>query len=403
MAFTTTMLSWSVLEYWREMGNNELENAKEAIKWGTDYLMKATSKVSDGVVFVQVGDPNSDHTNWERPEDMTTDRTAYSVTTASPASEVPAEMAAALAASSLVFRKSDRDYPYQLLQRAILVFEFADKYRGSIKVCDAKDAMCPFYCSFNGYEDELLWGATWLFKATKNAYYWNYVNTNAKQIQGDVSEFGWDAKNVGINVLISNILLNQGSHDSSPFIDDANTFVCGVLPQSPSKSVSFSQGGLLFKEDDVNMQHVTGISFLVLTYAKSLDKSGKQIDCGSNSVVTSADLIKFVKSQVDYILGSNPMKMSYMVGYGKKYPQYIHHRGSSLPSLHNHPDSFSGDDAWQIFHSSTPNANQLTGALVGGPNINDEYTDTRLDSQHTEPTTYLNAPLVGVLAHFTQH
>ncbi|CAH9090766.1 unnamed protein product, partial [Cuscuta epithymum] len=128
MAFTTTMLSWSVLEYWREMGSEELENAKEAIKWATDYMMKATSKVSDGVVFVQVGEPYSDHTSWQRPEDMTTDRTAYSVTAASPGSEVPAEMAAALAASSLVFRKSDSDYSFQLLQRAEQVFVFADKY-----------------------------------------------------------------------------------------------------------------------------------------------------------------------------------------------------------------------------------------------------------------------------------
>ncbi|CAH9090768.1 unnamed protein product [Cuscuta epithymum] len=172
---------------------------------------------------------------------------------------------------------------------------------------------------------------------------------------------------------------------------------------SSTPSHMFAHRGLLFRDDDANMQHVTGISFLVLTYAKSLANSGKQLDCGNNFVATSADLIKFVKSQVDYILGTNPMKMSYMVGYGDNYPKSIHHRGSSLPSVHAHPDSFNGGDGWQIFHSSAPNANQLTGALVGGPNFDDVYIDTRFDSTHGEPTTYINAPLVGVLAYFTQH
>lgn len=35
--------------------------------------------------------------------------------------------------------------------------------------------------------------------------------------------------------------------------------------------------------------------------------------------------------QADYVLGKNPMKMSYLVGYGSDYPQYVHHRGSSIP------------------------------------------------------------------------
>ena len=51
MAFTTTMLSWSVVEFGRFMGS-ELSNAKTAIRWATDYLLKATAH--PGTVFVQV-------------------------------------------------------------------------------------------------------------------------------------------------------------------------------------------------------------------------------------------------------------------------------------------------------------------------------------------------------------
>ena len=42
MAFTVTMMSWSVIEYGDQMAAaGELGHATDAIKWGTDYLVKA--------------------------------------------------------------------------------------------------------------------------------------------------------------------------------------------------------------------------------------------------------------------------------------------------------------------------------------------------------------------------
>lgn len=42
MAFTVTMMSWSVLEYGKQLASNgELGHAMEAVKWGTDYFIKA--------------------------------------------------------------------------------------------------------------------------------------------------------------------------------------------------------------------------------------------------------------------------------------------------------------------------------------------------------------------------
>lgn len=54
MAFTTTMLSWSVIEFGGLM-KGELPHAKEAIKWATDYLLKATAKPDTIYVQVQHG------------------------------------------------------------------------------------------------------------------------------------------------------------------------------------------------------------------------------------------------------------------------------------------------------------------------------------------------------------
>ncbi|XP_027931873.1 endoglucanase 17-like, partial [Vigna unguiculata] len=84
------------------------------------------------------------------------------------------------------------------------VFQFADKYRRSYNNA-LKPFVCPFYCCYSGYQDELLWGAAWLHKATKNPMYLNYIKVNG-QILGVVefdNTFGWDNKHVGARILLS--------------------------------------------------------------------------------------------------------------------------------------------------------------------------------------------------------
>lgn len=95
--------------------------------------------------------------------------------------------------------------------------------------------------------------------------------------------------------------------------------------------------------------------------------------------------------------------MSYMVGYGRRYPQRIHHRGSSLPSVHAHPAHIACKEGSRYYLSPNPNPNVLVGAVVGGPNSSDAFPDSRPFFQESEPTTYINAPLVGLLAYFAAH
>ncbi|QCD86393.1 endoglucanase [Vigna unguiculata] len=59
------------------------------------------------------------------------------------------------------------------LERTTQLFQFADKYRGSYNNA-LKPFVCPFYCSYFGYQDELLWGAASLHKACLlyTSYHW---------------------------------------------------------------------------------------------------------------------------------------------------------------------------------------------------------------------------------------
>ena len=73
------------------------------------------------VFELQVGDAKKDHACWERPEDMDTPRNVYKIDKNTPGSDVAAETAAALAAASLAFRRSDPTYSKVLVRRAIRV------------------------------------------------------------------------------------------------------------------------------------------------------------------------------------------------------------------------------------------------------------------------------------------
>lgn len=52
MAFSTTLLAWSVIEFGASM-QNQIENAKAAIRWSADYLLKAAT-ATPGTLYVQV-------------------------------------------------------------------------------------------------------------------------------------------------------------------------------------------------------------------------------------------------------------------------------------------------------------------------------------------------------------
>lgn len=56
-------------------------------------------------------------------------------------------------------------------------------------------------------QDELLWGAAWLHKASRKRVYREFIVKNEVVLRaGDtINEFGWDNKHAGINVLISKV------------------------------------------------------------------------------------------------------------------------------------------------------------------------------------------------------
>ncbi|KAL6888504.1 hypothetical protein ACP4OV_009530 [Aristida adscensionis] len=422
MAFTVTMLAWGVIEYGGGVAAaGELGHALRAIKWGTDYFVKAHTAPNE--LWAQVGDGESDHYCWQRPEDMTTSRRAYKVDADHPGSEVAAETAAAMAAAALAFRRAgDAHYAHILLHHAQQLFEFADTYRGRYDA--AVDVVRNYYPSSSGYHDELLWAALWLHRATGRRDYLDYAIDNADEFGGTgwaVSEFSWDIKYAGLQVLASQLLVEANeqrvrlSPEQRAVVDKyrskAEYYVCSCMNRNPggaAHNAGRTPAGLLFIRPWNNLQYVSGAAFLLTVYSDVLAALGQPLlHCPGGAAGDAGDVLAFARSQADYILGDNPMRTSYLVGYvgggGGRWPRQVHHRAASSASYRHDRDfigCLQGFDSW--YSARRENPHDLVGAVVGGPNGEDVFSDERGKYMQTEACTYNTAPMVGVFSKLMQ-
>ena len=59
-----------------------LDDCRKAVKWATDYFLKAHTAPNE--FYGQVGQGDLDHAYWGRPEDMTMPRPAFKIDTSRP-------------------------------------------------------------------------------------------------------------------------------------------------------------------------------------------------------------------------------------------------------------------------------------------------------------------------------
>jgi mlo protein len=409
-AFSMTMLSWSVIEYspkYEAVG--ELNHVKELIRWGTDYILKTFNSSATSINFIdcQVGtavnDTKSpdDHYCWMRPEDMDYPRPVLQCTVGS---DLAAEMAAALAAASIVFR-DDPTYSKKLVKGATTLFAFSRDNGKRARYSQGKPTIAQFYNS-SGYYDEYVWGGAWMYYATGNSSYLQLVtNSVIAKHAGAFSGgpyygvFSWDNKLPGAQVLLSRLRLFLSP--GYPYEDMLSTYhnqtgivMCSYLPVF--KTFNRTRGGLieLNHGNPQSLQYVVNAAFLAALYSDYLaaaDIPGWY--CGP-TYFSRQVLRDFATTQINYILGQNPLNMSYVVGYGKRYPKHVHHRAASIPK-DGVKYTCTGGYKWR--DSRNPNPHVLTGAMVGGPDKFDRFQDVRSNYNDTEPTIAGNAGLVAAL------
>jgi len=368
MSYSASMLNWGMIAFSDAyIKDGTLDYGKEQVKYALDYFLQAYNEgdnpdsASDDKVYYQVGDPNADHAFWGPPELMTMDRPTYTCDAENKCSEVAGDMAAALASGAILF-SDDTTYSATLLDKAKKIYKFAEEYQGN----NGYTAANGFYSSYSGYNDELAWGAIWLYKATGDSSYLDKAKTYvANASDAKYWSQNWDNVSNGVNLLLAQIT------GESKYRDDIETNLNYWL-----NGINYTDGGLAFLDRWGSLRYSSTTAFMALLYAQGLPVSQQKID-----------YISFAKGQIDYILGDNPRNSSYVVGYGNNSPINPHHRAS-----HN---SQTND-----INSPANNEFILEGALVGGPKSADDfdYADDRTDYVANEVATDYNAGFTGALA-----
>lgn len=363
MAYTSAMLAWSVYEdkdAYEESG--QLEYILDTIRWVNDYLMKCHP--SDNVYYYQVGDGNADHAWWGPCEVMQMNRPSYKVDKNNPGSTVVAEAAASLAACAVVFKDIDKSYSKECLKHAEQLYSFAE----STKSDSGYTAANGFYNSWSGFYDELCWAGAWLYIATGEKSYLEKAEKYESQAGGNYKwTMCWDDKYTGAVCLLA--MLTDKQDYKNKIEKNLDWWTTGT----GGERVTYSPKGLAWLDSWGSLRYATTAGFVAAVYA---DYDG----CPSSKAKTYMD---FCESQINYALGSTGR--SFVVGFGENSSEHPHHRtaqGSWADNM-NEPN----------YHRHT-----LYGALVGGPDANDSYTDTVSDYNKNEVADDYNAGFVGALA-----
>ncbi len=365
MSYSATMLNWSMID--NPHTYSDLDYAHKQVKYALDYLARSYDEgkqgdASDDRVYYQVGNGNADHGFWGPPQDLTMPRpTSICNATQGGCAAVSGSMAAALASGYMLFRESDSTFANGLLLKAKEIYAFAKTYPSDNAYRDAS----PFYQLFDDNKDQIAWAAIWLYQATHEQSYLD----DAKRFIANKSPVGWvqswDNVTAGVYLLLAQI--TQESQYRNAMEQHIEHWITSV-PASPAGLRVISQWG--------SLRYASTQAFVAAKYASLLSDESKK-----------RDYLAFAQSQIDYILGDNPLNFSYLIGFGSNYPINPHHRASHESLTHS-------------IDSPTINTHILVGALVGGPlSTNDyDYKDERTNYISNEVATDYNAGLSAALA-----
>ncbi len=364
MAYTSAILGWSIYEdraAYEESG--QLTYALGNIKWINDYLIKCHPE--DEVFYYQVGNGSADHSWWGPAEVMQMERPSYCVTKQNPGSAVVAEAAAALAVGNLIFAEEDPEYSQTCLEHAKSLYSFAVSTKS-----DAGYTMANgFYNSHSGFYDELAWAGTWLYLATGEQSYLSDAENFYQNANQDYDwALCWDDVHIGAAVLLSRITkkdtYTKAVEQHLDFWTDGT---------AGGERITYSPKGLAWLDSWGSLRYSTTTAFVASVYSE-------WTECPAQKKTVYWD---FAVAQAGYALGDTGF--SYQIGYGEQYPQNPHHRTAQGSYCNN-------------MNEPAVARHTLYGALVGGPDASDGYTDVVSNYNTNEVACDYNAGFTGLLA-----
>jgi endoglucanase len=138
--------------------------------------------------------------------------------------------------------------------------------------------------------------------------------------------------------------------------------------------ISYTPGGLAWLDSWGSLRYAATTAFLACIYSDTVEDVGTRYR-------------DFARGQIAYMLGENPDRRSYVVGFGNNPPRNPHHRAAHGSSKND-------------INDPTCNRHVLFGALVGGPSSADDssYNDERTNHRTNEVALDYNAGFTGAVA-----
>ncbi|KAF9923308.1 hypothetical protein FBU30_006629 [Linnemannia zychae] len=371
----------------------------QMVRWGLDWLIKAHP--NNNTLYVQVGVSEVDNNYWGPDTTIPLPRPSFFVSNLKPGTDVMADAAAAFASCSVLYREKFKDVEYAMtLQRhAESLFNLAETALPQQTYQTVIPAATCCYTS-TGYQDELAWGAAWLYRLTKDPAYAakasHYVSEYSKQERGSVIlPITWDDKTGLVYILMAGMTL--GTAEGAQWQTLAEKF--GNFVIHAPKPCAFTSGGMYYcygySGDDTSVV-AANAAFAMNLLANNMDiwlknnrYSTNMTNALENEYRGKIEAYKsFALRQVRYLLGDNPEKTPYVVGVHPNSPTNPH---SSLAAGGRSTDTIDTEPLKE--------AHILLGALVGGPDKNDRFQDLRSNWRQNEVALDYNAPFTSLMAY----
>ena len=356
--YTAATLGWGYYEFkdaYDSLGQTAhlKEITNRFCKYFKDCTVLSGDTVSKFCYQIGEGGGGNDHGYWGPPETQESikgSRKAF--WTSNGASDIAAEYAAALAVNYLNFGNAED------LKYAEALYNFSTQYNQC-----ATEGASGFYSS-DTYEDDQAWAAGFLYLATKDDKYKNFMDnffaTGNRQWGEVYTPLGWSNAESGAAALYGEIAGDWKW---------ANSY---VSKNCTDKTKFWMPDWASWGSARTN----TAMQLVAMVVSKHTDN----------------DYSDWCKAQMGMILGDNSTGKNLVVGFNENSPKYPHHRAASG---HAYTSSDEATPAWD-----EANSHVLVGALVGGPSSSDfsTYNDTIKDAQLNEVALDYNAAFVGAAA-----
>ncbi len=413
--YAAAVLGWGMYEFPQAYtATGTWNHAMDEMKWFSDYFLRSTFLNSGGQVVAfayQVGSGSVDHSYWgpsELESSTQFPRPAWLATTATPAADMTASAAAALTVESLLTQSANPSYSAQCLKYAEALYTFS--------VANPGTGYSGGFYNSSGYVDKEAWAAVWLYIATKNASYLNdiiatdssgnytgYIGNIVKNTTNTWQNtwvMNWDTRWGGVFSLLDPLV--QGNSSVPAVVQTLVHYVnkwqvqyWSHVPHDNTSDTNFiatTPAGFSYLTSWGAARYNTAAQLEALVYRKNFPTDPQ-----------STQFTDWAMGQMNYVMGDNPAKWSYIVGFGSNVPGVGSQVGGSATAA-SHPHQ-GGAQGSLTNNQSVPLTDNhiLWGALVGGPSATDQPDDVTTDFVLNEVAVDYNAAMVGALAGLYQY